>query len=334
MIYKFEYIWLDGDKPSNIRSKTKILTFDNFYNNIEKLPNWNFDGSSTKQAESNNSEIILKPVRLYKESKNSYLVLCECFDINNNAIVSNTRSLIKNEIDFWWGFEQEYVLLNEYKRPLGFPKTIEPKSQGDYYCGVGYQNIRGREIAEEHLNKCLEIGLGITGINAEVMIGQWEFQCFGKGIKAADDLIIARYLLHRIAEKYKVTCELHPKPIKGEWNGSGLHTNISWNYLREIGGKKYLEFIFKYFKKYQKEHMEVYGCFNNERLTGNHETSLYNKFSYGEGDRTASIRIPNITLQNNYKGYIEDRRPSSNADPYEIIYIIMKTVNEANKYIK
>ena len=82
---------------------------------------------------------------------------------------------------------------------------------------------------------CLEAGVGITGINSEVMLGQWEFQCFGKGAKkASDDLIIARYLLQRISEKYEINVNLDPKPLKGDWNGSGMHSNFSYSYLREI----------------------------------------------------------------------------------------------------
>ena len=333
--YKFEYIWLDGYKPiANLRSKTKIIAFDNFDGDIAQLPDWNFDGSSTLQAEGKYSEVILKPVRLYEDPgrKNAYIVVSECFNPEGVAIASNTRALIgeQDDPDFWWGFEQEYVLLNDAGRPIGFPTGGYPEPQGPYYCAVGYDRVAGRDIIEEHMDMCIAAGLGISGINAEVMLGQWEYQIFGKGVKAADDLLVSRYFLFRITEQYQVTAELHPKPIKGDWNGSGMHANFSWGYFRETGGKEYMESILKNFEKYKDEHLAEYGAYNEERLTGAHETASYKEFSYGVADRGASIRIPVFTAQDGYKGYLEDRRPASNADPYRIVSRIMATVKEAH----
>ena len=144
---------------------------------------------------------------------------------------------------------------------------------------------------------------------------------------------MARYLLFRITEKHEVRLELHPKPITGDWNGSGMHANFSWTYLRETGGKEYLDKILAGFEKNHKEHLEDYGADNELRLTGEHETASFEKFSYGVGDRGASIRIPIFTVQDDYKGYLEDRRPSSNADPYKIVSRIVKTVKEVDENI-
>ena len=223
--------------------------------------------------------------------------------------------------------------MGDSEKPLGFPINGWPDAQGPYYCSVGYPHNIGREIAEKHLDMCLEAGIGITGINAEVMTGQWEFQCFGEGLKSADDLILARYMLYRLTEIYNVRLELHPKPVLGDWNGSGMHTNFSWEYLRETGGQKYVEKILDVFKKYHKEHLEEYGADNELRLTGKHETASFEEFFYGIGHRGASIRIPVAVAQNDYKGYLEDRRVSSNADPYKVMKRIITTVDEAHKKI-
>ncbi|MEJ2399470.1 MAG: glutamine synthetase beta-grasp domain-containing protein, partial [Gammaproteobacteria bacterium] len=316
--FKFEYIWLDGNTPEpSLRSKTKILEMDFFDGDINTIPDWSFDGSSTMQAEGHSSDCILKPVRAYSDHdrKDAFLVLCEVMNPDGTPHPSNTRALYDDDEDYWFGFEQEYVFTIE-GLPLGFPEKGYPRPQGPYYCAVGHGNVAGRDIVEEHLDICLEAGLDITGIIAEVMLGQWEFQCFGKGAKkAGDDLIISRYLLHRTAEKYGVNVDFHPKPIKGDWNGSGMHTNFSNKEMRDKGGKELMEGILNKLGEVHMKHIEVYGSDNHERLTGKHETQAIDTFSYGVSDRGASIRIPVSTAQN-WKGYLEDRRPASNADPY------------------
>lgn len=336
--YKLEYLWLDGHRPvANLRAKTKIVELDNYDGGLDSLPEWNFDGSSTRQAEGSNSEVILKPVRVYPDParKNGYLVVAETLNPDGTRHETNTRGLInEDEIsDFWFGFEQEYVLMNDSGRPIGFPAGGYPEPQGPYYCAVGYQYVAGRDMVEEHLTLCLEAGLGVTGVNAEVMLGQWEFQCFGKGLKAADDLIVARYLLFRISEKHRVQCNLHPKPIQGDWNGSGLHTNFSYPQLRDVGGEDYIKKLLDGFGKYHEAHLAEYGPDNEQRLTGRHETASFEKFIYGVSDRGASIRIPVFTVQEGWKGYLEDRRPASNADPYRITHRIVTTVNDVHKEI-
>ena len=326
---KLEYIWLDGYKPEpNLRSKTKIISVDK-EPTLEDCPMWSFDGSSTEQAEGSSSDCLLKPVRLaYDPDRiNGYLVLCEVLAADGSVHPSNTRGIFKDDPELWLGFEQEYVLMLNGK-PLGFPAEGYPGPQGPYYCAAGASNVAGREIVEEHLNHCLDAGLELTGINAEVMLGQWEYQIFGKGAKeAADSVYLTRYLLIRTAEKYGVDVEFHPKPVKGDWNGSGMHTNFSNTKIREVGGEDYITELMGKFEKAHEEHIAVYGSSNDQRLTGFHETQSINVFSYGVSDRGASIRIPIGTIQNGWKGYLEDRRPASNADPYLIAAQLIKTIS-------
>ena len=330
--YKFEYIWVDGYQPTaNLRSKTKVLKLDNYNGALDVLPDWSFDGSSTKQAEGHSSDCVLKPVRVYPDAAriNGFLVVCEVYNADGTPHASNTRTKVDADSDdFWFGFEQEYVLMSEGK-PLGFPADGYPAPQGPYYCAVGFGNVSGREIVEEHLDLCLDADLDITGVNAEVMLGQWEYQCFGKGaLKAADDLLVSRYLLYRVCEGYGVTVDIHPKPVKGDWNGSGMHANFSNSEMRNQGGEEYFTAICEAFRPTHDEHIKVYGAFNNERLTGDHETQSIDQFSYGVSDRGASIRIP-VTVPGSWTGYLEDRRPASNADPYEVAGRIVKTVKSA-----
>lgn len=329
--YKFEYIWLDGYKPTaHLRSKTKVLLLDEYNGELDPLPMWNFDGSSTLQAEGNSSDCLLKPVRVYPDSTriNAYLVVAEVLNPDGTPHPSNTRAKYEDNEDFWFGFEQEYVLMDG-NAPIGFPESGYPKPQGLYYCSVGSGHVEGRDFVEEHLDICLEAGLGITGINAEVMLGQWEYQCFAKGAKkAADDLIVSRYLLYRLSESYGFSVELHPKPVKGDWNGSGMHANFSNSALREEGGEELFKAVCEAFRPLQKEHIAEYGAYNDERLTGLHETQSIDEFSYGVSDRGASIRIP-VSAAQTWKGYLEDRRPASNADPYRVVARIIKTVEGA-----
>ena len=327
---KLEYIWLDGYKPTQrLRSKTKIL--DSFDGTVESAPMWSFDGSSTEQAEGNSSDCLLQPVAVFPDParKNAFLVMTEVLSADGTAHPSNGRATIEDDDnDFWFGFEQEYFLWNpESDLPFGFPEKGFPGPQGPYYCSVGAQNAYGREIIEEHLDLCLEAGVNVEGINAEVATGQWEFQVFAKGAKQAGDHVwIARYLMERTAEKYGLAINWHPKPVKGDWNGSGMHANFSDSTLRTCGSKEVYEQICEAFGDVITEHIDVYGADNNQRLTGQHETQSIDKFSYGISDRGASIRVPIATVENGWKGWLEDRRPASNGDPYKIAARIIHTV--------
>jgi glutamine synthetase len=332
MKVKLEYVWLDGYKPEpNLRSKVKIIEV-NSKEDLENIPEWGFDGSSTKQAEGHFSDCYLKPVRGYvKSSISEYCtvyVLCEVLNSDGKPHETNDRSKLgKDDEDFWVGFEQEYFIRSGHNKPIiGFNNggIIDP--QGTYYCGVGGQMV-GRSLTEQHLDMCLEYGIGIEGTNAEVALGQWEYQVFAKGkLKAADDLWMSRYFLYKIAEKYGYQIELHPKPlITGDWNGSGLHTNFSNKRMRETGGEKYFKSIFASFESRMNEHIENYGSDNHLRLTGKHETQSIDKFSWGVSDRGASIRVPKVVGET-WKGYLEDRRPASNANPYCILNVICESL--------
>ena len=333
---KLEYIWLDGYKPTqSLRSKT--LVRENFSGDLEDVPMWSFDGSSTEQAEGSDSDCLLKPVAVFPDPgrKSSFLVMTEVLNADGTPHVSNGRATIEeddNDEDFWFGFEQEYFLwVPETDRPPGFPKDGFPRPQGPYYCSVGGSNAYGREIVEDHLDICLEAGVNVEGINAEVAAGQWEFQVFAKGAKrAGDETWVARYLLERTAEEYGLSIDWHPKPLGDtDWNGSGMHANFSNGVMRESGKEDTFNKICEQFGKNIERHISVYGADNDKRLTGAHETQAINQFSYGVSDRGASIRIPVGTVDDGWKGRLEDRRPASNADPYKVAAAIVKTTKEA-----
>lgn len=337
MVVLAEYVWIDA--YGCLRSKTKVMPDKNSVK-LKDLPKWNYDGSSTGQAPGVDSEVTIIPRALYLDpfrGGNNVLVLTDTYDNKGDPIQTNTRfaaNLImesgKKEIP-WFGIEQEYTMFKD-GTPLGWPKskarpyqgakpTVQlgyPGPQGPYYCGDGADVAFGRKIVEEHLAKCLHAGINVSGINAEVMPGQWEFQvgpCVG--IDGADQLWMARYILNRICEKYGVIASLDPKPIPGDWNGAGCHTNFSTKKMREQKNalsKVIIPAIERLSVKHA-EHIAVYGVGNELRLTGAHETASIEKFSWGIADRGSSIRIGNETNSAG-RGYMEDRRPASNMDPY------------------
>jgi len=330
--FKLEYIWLDGYEPvPNLRSKTKIVEFADTPT-VDELPVWGFDGSSTRQAEGSNSDCLLQPVALFPDPAraNALLVMCEVLLPDGTPHPSNSRATIPDDPGTWFGFEQEYFFYRDGV-PLGFPKEGFPAPQGEYYTGVGYRNVGdvARRIVDEHIDLCIEAGITIEGINAEVAKGQWEFQIFGKGSKqAADELWIARYLMMRLCESYGVDINWHPKPlgVEHDWNGSGMHTNFSTAYMREVGGEEYFLALMTAFDKAKGDHIAVYGPDNHMRLTGLHETAAIDEFTYGLANRGASIRIPHSFVNNGYRGYLEDRRPNALGDPYRIAGRILQTV--------
>ena len=324
-----EYIWLDGNSPAQLRSKTKVLADDA---SADLMPIWGFDGSSTKQAEGGASDCVLKPVMVTPDpirGGDNLLVFCEVLNVDMTPHASNTRRHC-NEVEEayyeqepWFGIEQEYTLMQD-GRPLGFPRNGFPAPQGQYYCSVGANNTFGREIAEMHLAVCIQIGLKISGINAEVMPGQWEFQVGPLApVEVSDHLWMARYLLERIAENYGVSVSYEAKPVKGDWNGAGAHTNFSTKAMREEDG--YIEKACEALGEEVKAHLAGYGDGIEDRLTGEHETCSYKDFRFGVSDRGASVRIP-WQVAKEGKGYIEDRRPNANIDPYVVTRLITGTV--------
>ena len=329
---KLEYIWLDGFEPTqSMRSKTMIRS--DFGGTVAECPMWSFDGSSTLQADGGDSDCLLKPVAIYPDPDriNGYLVMCEVLNADGTPHSTNGRATIsEDDDDVWFGFEQEYFLWDpETNLPLGFPRDQTP--QGQFYCSVGAKNAFGRDIIESHLDMCLEAGLNVEGINAEVAAGQWEYQIFAKGAKDAGDQIwVSRYLAERNAEKYGLAIDWHPKPLGDtDWNGSGMHANFSDGRMRDEGGEKLFSEICEAFGKNIKKHIDVYGAHNEMRLTGKHETQSIHEFSYGVSDRGASIRIPIGTIEDGWKGRLEDRRPASNGDPYKIAAVIIETTKSS-----
>lgn len=323
---------MDGYKPTqSLRGKTKIVS--DFSGKLEDCPEWSFDGSSTEQAEGGSSDCILKPVYICPDPaiENGYIVMTEVLNADGSPHPSNARATIEDDdADFWFGFEQEYFLMDpETKLPIGFPAGGYPAPQGPYYCGVGGQNVFGRDFKDEHLDLCIAAGLNIEGTNGEVAAGQWEWQIFAKGAhQAGDEIWIGRFLMERLSEAYGLYVEYHPKPLgKTDWNGSGMHANFSNSYLRSAASQEKVEKVCEAFRGVVDEHIAVYGAHNEERLTGDHETAAITDFSYGVSDRGASIRIPLYTVAHGWSGYLEDRRPSSNADPYKVAARIIKTVS-------
>jgi len=337
---KLEYIWVDGSKPSSkVRSKTKVVSNSDWGNSISSCPIWCFDGSSTNQAPGINSDCVLQPVRLYENSldgkHNSYLVMCEVQDTELNPHPTNNRYKLQKVLDSygrkndpWFGFEQEYTLFKQDKEnfnliPVGWPGNgAPPPPQGDYYCGRN----KGEHIARSHMNACIDAGIGISGINSEVMLGQWEYQIFGDdAFKACDDMWVSRWLLEKICLKKHRVVSFDPKPVEGDWNGAGCHTNFSTKTMREDGGDVVIHKAIKKLEYKHREHIEVYGDGNERRLTGKHETCSINDFRWGVSDRGASIRVP-WQVAKDGMGYLEDRRPSANCDPYLVGAKLIETI--------
>ncbi|XP_006820374.1 glutamine synthetase-like [Saccoglossus kowalevskii] len=329
------YIWIDGSGET-LRGKTRTVDFEP--KSAKELPVWNYDGSSTGQAEGSNSDVYLRPVAMFRDpfrrGKNK-LVICETFKYDGRVTETNHRNECKKVMDRasdhepWFGLEQEYTLLGQDGHPFGWPKQGYPGPQGPYYCGIGADKVYGRDIVEAHYKACMFAGVKISGTNAEVMPAQWEFQvgpCVG--VDMGDHLWAARYILQRVAEDYGIIVSFDPKPIEGDWNGAGCHCNYSTLLMRKEGGIKYIEEAIQKLAKRHQHHVRLYdpkgGKDNRRRLTGQHETSHIDDFSAGVANRGASVRIPRQVGEEG-KGYMEDRRPASNCDPYLVTEAIVRT---------
>jgi len=342
-----EYVWIDGN--GELRSKIKINCDENVINinELNRCELWNFDGSSTNQPSNitsditydNISDIILNPVRLYyntliKSPPNALFVFCECLNKDLTPHISNFRKKCKDTnsicetFECFFGIEQEYVIFERNNTPYKWKDLKNPgltEIQGPYYCSVGGDRNFGRQISNEHLSCCIESNINICGTNSEVMASQWEYQIgVCDALQVSDDLYMSRYLLHRISEKYDCYISFHPKPLEN-WNGSGGHTNFSTNKMREING---IDEIYEACKKLKKKHLlhiVNYGEDNDKRLSGKFETSSMKNFSYGVGDRSCSIRIP-LQVNINKCGYLEDRRPAANLNPYIVTELLINSI--------
>ena len=355
---KIEYVWLDGNSPSNIRSKVKYQKMNisaiQEQTIMRMIPQAYFDGSSTNQTETNNSDCILRPIKVIPSPFDppantgqtiSWIALCEVYDDNDNPHPTNSRRILQQSViqtqetvkQMIVGFEQEYVMFDsKTKLPIGWLEyeNSTPPPQGNYYCGVGIDNTKGRKLADTHAMLCNKVGIGVQGTNAEVMLGQWEYQTIPKQIlMAADEVIISRFILQRLAEDMNVSISYDPKPMEGDWNGSGGHINFSTDYMRREADLPYLTLLCASMEKYHEESMKYYGVDNDKRLTGKHETSSMESFSWGESDRTASIRIPLSTVKNNGRGHLEDRRPAANIDPYQAFNHLLNSISKINEEI-
>jgi len=326
-----EYIWLNGKEPASLRSKTKVV--EGRIASLNDIPQWETAGPSIHGQEGGSSEYTLKPVFFVPDPIKGLphiLALCELFDENGNPASNNTRADLRllderyKDQEPWFGIEQEYTLMQR-GTPLGLVRNGIPFPAGPYYCGVGSARVSGRELAEEHLLACMTAGLKMGGMNAEVMPGQWEFQIGPLSpIQISDQLWMARWLLHRISEKYDYEVSFVPKPVDGEWNGAGAHTNFSTKEMRSVGGIEHIKNAIKSLQEKHLEHLKVYGHENEKRLAKQRNVPV-TEFTFGLTERNGSVRIPLGVITAGY-GYLEDRRPGANMDPYLVCTILLSTI--------
>lgn len=340
-VLKCEYVWLDGNETQTLRSKTRVLSLksedENWNLSIKDIPIWTFDGSSTNQAETASSDLVLRPVFACIDSnrENGVIVLCDVLNPDMTPHESNHRARLIDEVlrykdsEPFVGFEQEYFLYDG-QNIMGWEDESNLRPQGPYYCGVGADNVAGRNLVELHLSSCINSGLSIVGLNAEVALGQWEYQIGGPGVNvvaACDHLWVSRFILQRICELQGVSVSLDPKPVEGDWNGSGMHTNFSTKLMREEGGISVINRACDMLGSDENVRLAIqsYGEGLERRLTGTHETSSIDSYSYGVADRSASVRIP-LNVSREGRGYLEDRRPNSNADPYRVTSVLVSAL--------
>jgi len=335
--YIAEYVWTDA--KGKLRSKARTLM--KTYEVATDFPKWNYDGSSTGQAPGSDSEVVLYPQAVFADpfrGSPNVLVMCDQYTPQGKPIPTNYRydcakvmeEAMEKGLEPWFGIEQEYFLIDsKTNKPVGFPFIGQPEPQGLYYCGIGASVMYGRDVVDAHYRACLYAGIKISGINGEVAPGQWEYQVGPTiGMESGDQMWMSRYILERIAEMAGYYVNLDPKPVKGDWNGSGAHTNFSTKPMREEGGfENYIIPALERLGKKHKEHILAYGAGNEERLTGKHETASIDSFKWGTADRGASCRVGHDT-KNAGKGYFEDRRPAGNMEPYIVTKMIVSTCCE------
>ena len=350
-----EYIWIDDS--NNLRGKTMV--YRKPFKTAADLPVWNYDELAYKER-GLEVVVMLRPVALFPDpfrGGHHKLVLTEKLDLSFNPHFTNHRAkaveilekAAKHEPMF--GIEQEYFLLTrnqaiyEYTDKDGTKKAERqylpykwlghgnPGGGGKFHStSVGGEVAYGREVAEEHLAACLKAGLEIWGINSEGLASQWEYQIgICDGIEISDQIWIARYILHRITEPHNLIANMECKPYKNFY-GNGLHTNFSTKAMREgADGKKGIEFIREACIKLSKpethkRHLEVYGEGNLERLIGNNTwTASHETCTWAEHSKDVSLRIPVDTV-NAEQGYFEDRRVGANADPYQVVTVLVQSI--------
>jgi glutamine synthetase len=325
-----EYVWLDG--KGQTRSKCK--TMDKTPSGCDDCTIWTFNGACTDQAEAVSSDVYLVPRKVFTDPIRGaphVLVVCECITQAMEPAKGNFRAECAEVMekfansDPWFGLEQEYVLMDDQGTPL----TV---AAGDNYCGRGALSLPKymREIMGDHYAQCLSAGIKISGMNCESGRAQAEFQigpC--KGLNAGDHMIAARHTLHKCANRYR--CAVSFKGYHSDIEvPSGMHVNFSSRETRGDGGLIIIEKVCRALGRRMKEAIGVYGGENAERLCGKKDTSEMNSFSFAIADRTASIRIPR-SVGIVAKGYLEDRRPSANSDPYRVTAFVMKTAGEVLK---
>lgn len=343
---RFEYVWTDGYESPNLRSKVRYVTMTTNPTKASDIPSWSFDGSSTQQADLTDSDLTLNPVKIYKDPFNSsdmrsYLILCEVENSKGKPHVSNTRAdlrkTVKDNDEFLFGFEQEYLLINpKTRQPFQWPMGVNdegnetvmfPAPQGRYYCGTG-DFVKGRDFVDEHAEACITAGVALEGTNAEVLLSQWEYQIgHADAITACDDLMIARYIAERIGEKHGAAVNTVAKPFPGDdWNGSGCHINFSTpTFAADKADSKYIDELLADVAEDHSDHIRSYGEGNTERLTGKNETPHIDDFEWGKGDRSVAIRIPATGT------HLEDRRPAANINPYTAVNSLLKSLIRAEK---
>ena len=155
-----EYIWLDSE--DELRSKTRILTTKVL--EVNELPIWNYDGSSTGQSTLSDSEVYIKPKVIFLDplrKNNNILVLCDTYNSDTitphkdnkrilaDAIFKRNTSLRSEFAKPVFGLEQEYYLIDPSNKHF-----YELKNNKKHYCGINNNSVF-REIVEKHLEACI-----------------------------------------------------------------------------------------------------------------------------------------------------------------------------------
>lgn len=328
------YVWVDG---SGINVRAKDRTFDFVPKTVKDLPIWYFDGSNTAQAKDENSDTYIFPQAIYHDPFRRgihIMVLADTYMYNYQPTLTNYRKgclqlCEKGEVeDPWFGFNQEFFLSTPDNRPLGWPPGGYPAPPGPYYCAIGANKIVARDLMEAFYRCCLYAGIHINGINPGTTPSQWNFQVGpSPGVKAADDLWMARYILARLAEEYGTVASFEPQPVP-DWPGNGTFVYFSTKDMREEDGILVIERSIDKLARRHGAHINEYdannGLDNAKRLTGKNGLPHIKDFTAGVANRGCSVRIPRHVSEDK-KGYLEDRRPASNADPYRVITIMIKT---------